>query len=65
MTWEAGVGVPFLGTDECGVGAEAILSADGTVTIQNTDGDGVVLTREQVEAFVSFFVPRMTLEVPQ
>lgn len=37
----------------------------GDVTIQNNDNEGLVLNREQIQAFVSFVVERMTLEVPQ
>lgn len=59
------VAIHSLGTDDCGVGAEAVLYADGDVTIQNNDNEGLVLNREQVQAFVSFVVGRMVVEVPQ
>lgn len=56
------VDLQSLGVDDCGVSAEAILYADGDVTIQNTDDAGVVLDRGQVQVLVSFLIDHMEVD---
>lgn len=51
-----------LGVDDRGISAEAILDADGNVTIQNADSDDLTLDREQVQKLAAFLVGHMEVD---
>lgn len=56
------VDLQSLGVDDRGVSAEAILYADGDVTIQNADSDGMTLDRGQVQNLVAFLIRHMRVD---
>lgn len=56
------VDLQSLGVDDRGVSAEAILYADGNVTIQNSDTDSVTLQQEQAQKLVAFLIGYMEVD---